>query len=204
MLYVEPAGGAPGAVQPRLQVPVLRPAGDGQPPGRRLGELGRPSCPPDQRPKTAAYPTLDDPFAQPTSEGIEEILKQGRDQDRLPRDLHDRQRRTSTRSPARSRRTNADLVVNGATFEDGVGMIRALLKSGYTPKMLYQTTAPSLGDQYAKAIGTENTEGIFYAVSHSEGGQDAGQRGVRRQVPGDVRRHRGAGGRGRRVRGGAR
>ena len=31
--------------------------------------------PENERPKTAAYPTLDDPFAQPTSEGIEEILK---------------------------------------------------------------------------------------------------------------------------------
>ena len=34
--------------------------------------------------------------------------------------------------------------------------------------MLYQTTAPSLGDQYAKAIGKATTEGIFYAVSHSK------------------------------------
>jgi branched-chain amino acid transport system substrate-binding protein len=41
------------------------------------------------------------------------------------------------------------------------------LKSGYKPKWLYQTTAPSLGDQYAKAIGKGNTEGVFYAVSHS-------------------------------------
>src|SRR5204862_197467 len=62
---------------------------------------------------------------------------------------------------------NADVVVNGATFEDGVGLVRSLLKVGYTPKWLYQTSAPSLGDQYAKGIGKENTEGIFYAVSHS-------------------------------------
>jgi branched-chain amino acid transport system substrate-binding protein len=34
--------------------------------------------------------------------------------------------------------------------------------------MLYQTTAPSLGDQYAKAIGKGTTEGVFYAVSHSK------------------------------------
>ena len=76
--------------------------------------------------------------------------------------------RTSTRSPTRSSRTNADLVVNGATFEDGVGFIRALLKVDFAPKWLYQTTAPSLGDQYAEGIGAENTEGVFYAVSHSQ------------------------------------
>jgi branched-chain amino acid transport system substrate-binding protein len=58
-------------------------------------------------------------------------------------------------------------VVNGATFEDGVSLVRSLLKVGYNPKWLYQTSAPSLGDQYAKGVGAENTEGVFYAVSHS-------------------------------------
>ena len=33
--------------------------------------------------------------------------------------------------------------------------------------MLYQTNAPSFGDQYSEGIGEENTEGVFYAVSHS-------------------------------------
>jgi branched-chain amino acid transport system substrate-binding protein len=46
--------------------------------------------------------------------------------------------------------------------------VRALRKARYTPKMLYQTTAPSLGDQYSKAIGKKTTEGVFYAVSHSK------------------------------------
>ena len=64
--------------------------------------------------------------------------------------------------------TGAELVVNGATFEDGVGMVRALRKANYTPEWFYQTTAPSLGDQYSKAIGEGTTEGIFYAVSHSK------------------------------------
>jgi branched-chain amino acid transport system substrate-binding protein len=63
---------------------------------------------------------------------------------------------------------NPDVVVHGATFEDGVGMVRALRKADFTPTILYQTTAPSLGDQYSKAIGKDTTEGIFYAVSHSK------------------------------------
>ena len=64
--------------------------------------------------------------------------------------------------------SGAELVVNGATFEDGVGMVRALRKANYTPDWFYQTTAPSLGDQYAKAVGEGTTEGIFYGVSHSK------------------------------------
>ena len=95
---------------------------------------------------------------------------------------------------------NPDVVVHGATFEDGVGMVRALRKAGFTPKMLYQTTAPSLGDQYSKAIGKRDDRGHLLRGEPLEGGEDAGQPGVRREVPGDVRRHRGAGGRGRRLR----
>jgi branched-chain amino acid transport system substrate-binding protein len=53
-------------------------------------------------------------------------------------------------------------------------MVRALRKADFTPKMLYQTTAPSLGDQYAEAIGEQTTEGIFYGVSHSKEAETPG------------------------------
>jgi branched-chain amino acid transport system substrate-binding protein len=60
-----------------------------------------------------------------------------------------------------------DLIAQGAVFEDGVGLVRAMLKAGFTPDWFYQTTAPSLGQQYADAIGEENTEGIMFAISHA-------------------------------------
>jgi branched-chain amino acid transport system substrate-binding protein len=34
--------------------------------------------------------------------------------------------------------------------------------------MLYQTSAPSFGDQYSGALGKQTTEGIFYGVSHTK------------------------------------
>jgi branched-chain amino acid transport system substrate-binding protein len=46
-------------------------------------------------------------------------------------------------------------------------MIRSMLKANFKPHWLYQTTAPSLGDEYAKAIGAENTQGIIFAISHA-------------------------------------
>jgi branched-chain amino acid transport system substrate-binding protein len=122
--------------------------------------------PEGERPTKAAYPTLDDPFAQPTSEGIEKILSAA-GIETVYRETYTIDNANFDSIASAIKGTNADLVVNGATFEDGVGLIRALLKSGYTPKLLYQTTAPSLGDQFAKAIGSENTEGVSYAVSHS-------------------------------------
>jgi branched-chain amino acid transport system substrate-binding protein len=164
-LYVEPAGGSPDLFNRGYKYLFFAQ----QATANHQGDVWAnwvAQLPADQKPKTAAYPTLDDPFAGPTSEGIEAVLKKA--------GVKTVYRKTYTIDNANFdsiansiKATNADLVVNGATFEDGVSVVRALLKSGYEPKMLYQTSAPSLGDQYAKGIGAENTEGVFYAVSHS-------------------------------------
>jgi branched-chain amino acid transport system substrate-binding protein len=165
MLYVEPAGGAPELFERGFKYLFFAQ----QATANHQGDVWAnyiASLPEDQRPKTAAYPTLDDPFAQPTSEGIEAILSKAGIKT-VYRETYtiDNANFDSIASSIKSK--NADVVVNGATFEDGVSLVRSLLKVGYTPKWLYQTSAPSLGDQYAKGIGKENTEGIFYAVSHS-------------------------------------
>ena len=166
MLFVEPAGGAPELFDRGFRFLFFAQ----QATADKQGEVWAnyiTELPENERPKTAAYPTLDDPFAQPTSEGIEAILK--------PAGIETVYRETYTidnpnldgiANALNSR--NPDLVVHGATFEDGVGMVRALRKANFTPKMLYQTTAPSLGDQYAEAVSEPNTEGIFYGVSHSK------------------------------------
>jgi branched-chain amino acid transport system substrate-binding protein len=65
------------------------------------------------------------------------------------------------------RSANPDLVVHGAQFEDGIGLTRSMLKADFVPSMFYQTNAPSFGDQFSEGIGAENTEGVFYGVSHS-------------------------------------
>jgi branched-chain amino acid transport system substrate-binding protein len=166
MLYVEPAGGAPELFDRGFKYLFFAQ----QATADKQGEVWAnyiTELPEGERPKTAAYPTLDDPFAQPTSEGIEEILSAAGIRT-VYRETYtiDNPNLDGIASAVKSR--NPDVVVHGATFEDGVGMVRALRKADFTPKMLYQTTAPSLGDQYAEAIGEETTEGIFYGVSHSK------------------------------------
>jgi len=172
MLYVEPAGGAPEIFDRGFKYLFFAQQATADHQGDVWAKWVT-QLPANQRPKTAAYPTLDDPFAQPTSQGIEKMLKAA--------GIKTVYRKTYTiDNPnldgivSAIKATNADLVVNGATFEDGVSLVRALLKSGYKPKMLYQTSAPSFGDQYAKGIGKGNTEGIFYAVSHSKKAETPG------------------------------
>ena len=166
MLYVEPAGGAPELFDRDYKYLFFAQQATADKQGEVWANYVK-DLPEDKRPKTAAYPTLDDPFAQPTSEGIEKIFKAAGIKT-VYRETYtiDNPNLDGIASALKARKP--DVVVNGATFEDGVGMVRALLKAGFKPKMLYQTTAPSLGDQYAKAVGKGNTEGVFYAVSHSK------------------------------------
>ena len=165
MLYVEPAGGAPELFDRGFKYLFFAQQATADKQGEVWANYVT-DLPENERPKTAAYPTLDDPFAQPTSEGIEAILSKAGIKT-VYRETYTIDNANYDAIASSIKGKNADLVVNGATFEDGVGLIRSLLKVGYNPKWLYQTTAPSLGDQYAKAIGKENTEGVFYAVSHS-------------------------------------
>jgi branched-chain amino acid transport system substrate-binding protein len=124
------------------------------------------SLPADQRLKTAAYPTQDDPFAQPVVNGIKDQLEAAGIKTVYskvyPAD-------TSNFDTIASDIKNAkpDLIAQGAVFEDGVGLVRSLVKAGYSPKAMFQTSAPSNGDQYSKSVGAANTEGVFYAVSWS-------------------------------------
>src|SRR5918996_5150972 len=73
MLFVEPAGGSPELFSRGFKYLFFAQQATADHQGdvwaKYIAEL-----PEAERPKTAAYPTLDDPFAQPTSEGIEKIL----------------------------------------------------------------------------------------------------------------------------------
>ncbi len=122
------------------------------------------NLPESERPKTAAYPTIDDPFTAPVVEGIEAILSAAGIQtvykEKYPEGTTDFDSIVNAIVAAKP-----DLIAHGAVFEDGVALVRGLLKAGYTPPFLFQTTAPTQGDQYADGIGPENTEGIFFHMS---------------------------------------
>ncbi len=167
MLYVEPAGGAPELFDRGFKYLFFAQQATADKQGDVWANWLTTDVPENERPKTAAYPTLDDPFAQPTSEGIEKILS-GAGIKTVYRKTYTIDNPNLDAIANAVKATGAELVVNGATFEDGVGMVRALRKANYTPEWFYQTTAPSLGDQYRKAIGEGTTEGVFYAVSHSK------------------------------------
>jgi branched-chain amino acid transport system substrate-binding protein len=47
-------------------------------------------------------------------------------------------------------------------------LVRSLQQLGYSPPLLFQTSAPSNAGQYSDGVGVANTEGVFYTVSWNE------------------------------------
>jgi branched-chain amino acid transport system substrate-binding protein len=165
MLYVEPAGGAPEIFDRGYKHLFFAQQATADKQGDVWAEwvLGLPE---GERPKTAAYPTLDDPFAIPVLEGIRAKFEaagiQTVQKSTYPADTSNFD---SIANAVKAK--NPDVVVHGATFADGVSFVRALKKVGFKPKMFFETSAPSFGDQFSKGVGKDATEGIFYAVSHT-------------------------------------
>jgi branched-chain amino acid transport system substrate-binding protein len=165
MLYVEPAGGSPQMFDRGFKYLFFTQQATADKQGKLFGEYIA-GLPEDQRPKTAAYPTIDDPFAAPNVEGIRKILEAA-GIETVYQETYAIDTKNFDTIVNAMKAKNPDMVVHGAVFEDGVGLVRAMLKANFTPTWLYETTAPSLGKQYADAIGPENTEGIMFAISHA-------------------------------------
>jgi branched-chain amino acid transport system substrate-binding protein len=165
MLYVEPAGGSPDMFNRGYKYLFFAQQATADKQGLTFADWVK-NLPADQRPKTAAYPTLDDPFAAPNVDGIRQVLE-GAGIKTVYKTTYAIDTKNFDSIVAAMKSADPDLVVHGATFEDGVGVTRAMLKSGWTPKMFYETSTPSFADQYVKAVGKENTEGVMYAVSYS-------------------------------------
>lgn len=166
MLYVEPAGGAPNMFERGFKYlfyaqPAIAP--------RQADVMVNwvKSLPEAQRPKTAAYPTQDDPFTTPVIETMQKDLEalgvETVYQTVYPPDTTNFQTIASAIAAKKP-----DMIAQGAVFEDGVGLVRALKQLNYSPKILFQTSAPSNAGQYSSGIGVENTEGVFYTVSWNE------------------------------------
>ncbi|WP_275571525.1 amino acid ABC transporter substrate-binding protein [Mycolicibacterium vanbaalenii] len=122
--------------------------------------------PPEQRPKTAAYPSLDDPFAGPVVEGAEKILSAAGIRT-VYKDQYPATTKNFDSVVNAMRDAGAEIVVQGAQFEDGVNMIRSMNRANYQPAILYQSSSPTYGQQYLDAVGPDNAEGVFFSSSYS-------------------------------------
>lgn len=160
--FVEPAGGAPDVFNRGLtNLFFAQPAqGARQADPFALYILGLPA---DQRPKTFAVVSLDDPFTLGVMDRLKGLLQNGGL--KLVYDIKYPDGTTDFSKIASDvNALSPDLILGGTQTEDSIGQIKAYQSIGYQPQIAYFTNGPSLPGPFRDGLG-QATEGIFSSIS---------------------------------------
>jgi branched-chain amino acid transport system substrate-binding protein len=119
------------------------------------------SLPASQRPKTAAYVTVNDPFTQPQLPVAQKILQAAGVKtvvDKVfPEEVTD-----YTAIAGQVASSKADLVILGSVDVPTVSAFtHVFIQQHYDPKAFIATAGPDQGAQFVKAVGSGNQNGIF-------------------------------------------
>ena len=144
------------------------------------------NLPPEQRPKTAAYPSLDDPFAGPVVEGAEKILSAAGIRT-VYKDQYPATTKNFDSVVNAMRDAGAEIVVQGAQFEDGVNMIRSMNRANYQPAILYQSSSPTYGTAVPRCGGPAERRGRVLLVQLQHPRRYSAECRVRQALRGEVR-----------------
>ena len=160
--FVEPAGGAPEVFDRGLEnIFFAQPAQSArQADPFALYILGLPA---DQRPKTFAVASLDDPFTLGVMDRLKALLVNGGLN--LVYDIKYPEGTTDFSEIANEVNSLApEMILGGTQTEDSIGQIKAYQAAGYQPRIAYFTNGPSLPGPFREALGPA-TEGIFSSIS---------------------------------------
>lgn len=131
------------------------------------------SLSPADRPKTAAYAELDDPFSAPIAEnirtrfeaaGIRTVYKQV-----YPSETQDL-------SPVMAAivATKPDVVVGGTQSEDAYAQVKSLVQLKFSPKFMFQSNGANSPLEYPNKVGAANTAGIMSSADWYPGSKATG------------------------------
>jgi branched-chain amino acid transport system substrate-binding protein len=160
--FVEPAGGSPEVFERGLNnIFFAQPA--------RGAEQAKPfadyllALPEDQKPKTFAIVSQDDPFTIGVMENLKGLLTEG-GMELVFDEIYAPETTDFSSIATQVADLNPDLIVGGTVLEDSIGQIRAYQEAGYQPRIAYFTTGPSLPGPFREALGNA-TEGVFASIS---------------------------------------
>jgi branched-chain amino acid transport system substrate-binding protein len=157
--FLEPAGGGPQVFSQHLHnLFFVQPA-----PVVQQGDVFADyllSLPAAERPKTAAYPALDDPFASPIADevrgkleaaGIRTVYHQI-----YPAETADLTPVVSAMAAARP-----DVVVGGTQANDAYAMVKAMIQLKWAPHLLYLSNGANSPTEFPDKVGAGNVDGVF-------------------------------------------
>jgi branched-chain amino acid transport system substrate-binding protein len=119
------------------------------------------SLPSAMRPKTVAYATAQDPFAQPQVDEARKLLEQGGITTTVYTTYPDE---TTDFNPIAQKLilAHADMVVLGTLgLPDSQAFITAFRTQHYNPSAAIFASGPDQGDQFTKAVGLKSAQGVF-------------------------------------------
>jgi branched-chain amino acid transport system substrate-binding protein len=119
------------------------------------------SLPAAERPKTAAYATVNDPFTQPQIPPAQQIL-QGAGVKTVSSKVFPAEVTDFTPIATQVASTKADVTVLGSVDVPTVSsFVHAFIQQHYSPKIFIATAGPDQGAAFVKAVGKGNENGIF-------------------------------------------
>jgi len=157
--FLEPAGGGPKVFALKLHnlffvqpAPVIK-CGDSF-----VAYLK--TLPASQRPKTAAYPSLDDPFSSPIADAMQsQLQKMG--VKTVFRTIYPAETTDMTPVIAKAIAKKPDMIVAGTQSEDAYGQVKALVQANYSPKFLFFANGANSPTEFPSKVGKNNVNGIF-------------------------------------------
>jgi branched-chain amino acid transport system substrate-binding protein len=157
--FLEPAGGGPLVFEQKLNnVFFVQPAPVVNCGDALVNYLS--TLPASQRPKTAAYPTLDDPFATPIVDrarpklealGIKTVFSQ----------IYPAETADLTPVVAKMIAAKPDLIFGGTQSADAYSIVNDLVQQHYDPKFLFLSNGANSAAEFPGKVGANNTEGIL-------------------------------------------
>ncbi|MEN3304077.1 MAG: branched-chain amino acid transport system substrate-binding protein [Micromonosporaceae bacterium] len=157
--FLEPAGGGPKVFEQKLDnLFFVQPA-----PVVKQGDVFADwvlSLPAAQRPATAAYTELDDPFATPVAEdvrarfeaaGIKTVYKQ----------VYPAETQDFAPIMAKVAAAKPDVLVGGTQSEDAYGQVKSLVQLKFSPKFMFLSNGANSPVEFPDKVGAGNTQGIM-------------------------------------------
>jgi branched-chain amino acid transport system substrate-binding protein len=163
MLFVEPAGAAPEVFEQGFKNLFYAAPAVADKHHAPLAEYIL-ALPDDQRPKSIAYASMDDPFAQGTAYGLKAKMEEA-GIETVVDEVYPPNTTDFGSIAAKIANSNADMVVGGTQYQDGVNLIVALRQLDYQPKLAAFSTAPT-SPEFEEAIGA-NAEGILAPTGYT-------------------------------------
>jgi branched-chain amino acid transport system substrate-binding protein len=170
--FLAPAGGGPDVFKQKLDnFFFVQPA-----PTTESGDVFAKfilSLSPADRPKTAAYAELDDPFSAPIAEnirakfeaaGIKTVYKQVYPAE--TQDLSPIMAAIAAKKP--------DVIVGGTQSDDAYAQVKSLVQLNYNPKFMFLSNGANSPLEFPDKVGRSNTAGITSSADWFPGSKASG------------------------------